>query len=96
MDKREWIEIGKMWENMRDKGIQFLHYYDISSFEEYPYKTIKDVYFTEYLGIEEFEDFTFECDEKLLDKLYEIADNQGITVDEVVINCLKDMIERGK
>jgi hypothetical protein len=60
----------------------------LSEWCESPYEAIKFCYMTEFLGIEETTDVTFDLDEDLEEKLYQLADEEGIPVDELVNDIL--------
>jgi hypothetical protein len=57
------------------------------------YACIKDIYFRHLLRIE-FEDIELDIDDEQLLDLCIMADEQKITVDEVVTNLLKNYIDR--
>ena len=97
MNDRMWKEFGKMWDNMEAEGIEFsLVCYPTPEDEEYvsPYKALKDVYFKKYLGMNNYTDLELELDDETLKLLYKTADIQHITIDELVINILKDFIDK--
>jgi len=92
MDKfeaREWIEIGKMFKKLKEKGTQLQ--YDL---ETDNYNMVKEVYFEDVLGHKETSIITLDLDEDVWDKIAETADAQDITMDEVLCNLLKEYIDK--
>lgn len=70
--------------------------YDVKEDETYanhyfksPYLAIKEVYFHYFLNQKSNEDVSIDLDKDLEDRLYALADKEGITIDEVVANVLK-------
>lgn len=57
-----------------------------------PYCALKELYFTGFLGYQEWEDVPLELDPYILDELYKAADKEGITIDEYVINALREVL----
>ena len=57
-----------------------------------PYIALKELYFRGYLGIKEWEDIPLDFDNEELDSLYKLADQEGITIDEFIINVIKEML----
>lgn len=61
-----------------------------------PYAAIKDVYFRTYLGIKKFEDVALDIDPEVMRRVENYTDKNGITVDEFIIEALKEAITEYK
>jgi hypothetical protein len=59
-----------------------------------PYAAIKHAYFTVYKNEPDYTDLQLDIEPGDLKRIQKMADDNGITVDEVIINILKDAIER--
>jgi hypothetical protein len=57
-----------------------------------PYAALKELYFTGYLGIKEWEDITLDFENEELQILCEVADKEGITIDEFMMNAIQELI----
>jgi len=79
---REWQEIGKIVSKYQELKKDFIIEVDDT------YSTIKEYYFTYYLGMEASIEVPLSIPYDLLDRLYVIADEQNILIDELVINIL--------
>lgn len=98
MTKRQWLEFGKMWNKMEacdgfDFGVYFLAN---KKFDKTAYDLLKEQYFLLYLDQRNTELVNFDLPEDLLEKLYEIADEEDITIDELIIDILMDTVEKEK
>jgi hypothetical protein len=105
MTSRLWIEYGKMLNNLivdgadvsitncldDDENDVYSHSYSGEEFAS-PYLAMKDLYFRQYLEVDDYTDFPLNLDGETLDKLYLISDKEGITLDELVIRILKEMV----
>lgn len=99
--ERKWLEFGKMWDAMSEDcnitfGVQFTPtnsgFDDNDGKDDTAYECLKKQYFEEYLEIFDSERINLDLTEKLSEELYAIADKEGVTVDEVVMNILNDYI----
>lgn len=89
-DNRKWIEMGKMFNKIKTLGKE-TYVYDLCTEQ---YDDIKSFYFENYLKIEKISQIEFNLTEEVYNNLCNMADEQDITVDEVVMNILKEYIEK--
>jgi len=86
-EKREWIEVGKMVNNFMEVGLNLT--IEVGD----TYGVIKKYYFKDCLKIEESVEIPCEVPYKLMDALYEKADEMNITIDEVLMEILEKYFE---
>lgn len=105
---RDWIEFGKMYEKLRDESEHSIETYEdvdeavvsirgangTKKFNGYSLEdTMKDAYTSVYRGIENWEEINLDIDPKILDQLYELADEEGVTLDEIIESILRSYID---
>jgi len=110
MTSRKWIEFGKMWNNFETNDYYIVlesfndNLYIISVTDENgvitkvegvtPYAAIKDLYFKEFLKNSDYQEFEFDFLPKDLQEMERIADEEGVTVDEVFARILKQALDK--
>lgn len=96
VDKRKWIEIGQMLTKLNDiesDNPHSAHPYlvaDLMDYDELKYR-----YFKDYKQVET-DEVVFEIAPEMLQKLYDIADDQDKLIDEVVIDILESHLNQNK
>lgn len=90
-EKRMLYEMYKMTKKFKEFFV-FSHALELKDC----YTNIKKTYFEELLQIDKPEEIELDITEELANMLYNMADEQDITVDEVVMNILKEYLEKSE
>ena len=88
VEKREAIEIWKMTKKfINEEKVEFT--LEVGD----DYKTIKEFYFKDHLGIDDSVVMSIELPAEVVDTFYQMADDRDITIDELVMEILEEKLD---